>query len=73
MRNEFRKELHRLHHNPFIRLGKWIQKKAKGIDGQYAVLPEQLADFELNFFNSAKECEELGMDGSFVLMIIAEK
>lgn len=73
LRNEFRKELHRLHHNPFVRFGKWIQNIVRGLKTNYAVLPEREDDFYFKFYDNPKSCEMEGLDGPFVLMIVCEK
>jgi ubiquinone/menaquinone biosynthesis C-methylase UbiE len=73
LRNEMRKELNRLHHNPWIRLGKWMQRKTRGIDSSYVVLPEQVEDFEMIKFADPQECEKMLSEGPFVLIAVAQK
>jgi len=73
LKKAFRKELNRIHHNPFIRLGKLIQKKLRDIEDNYAVLPEEVEDFETQAFETPEECENLGEKGPFVLLVTAEK
>jgi ubiquinone/menaquinone biosynthesis C-methylase UbiE len=73
LRNEFRKELNRLHHNPFIRFGKWVQKTIRGLKSNYAILPEMEEDFEIIEFKDPLTCEQLEIKGPFVLLVICEK
>lgn len=50
LRNQFRSELNRIHSNPFMRAGQWIQRTFRGIKGR-AILPEMDEDFEIKKIN----------------------
>lgn len=54
LRNQFRSELNRINSNPFIRLGRFIQKTIRGIKHQ-AILPETESDFEIREFQNQRE------------------
>ncbi|MEN9571254.1 MAG: hypothetical protein RL172_2485 [Bacteroidota bacterium] len=71
LKNEIRADLNRLHSNPFIRIGKWIQR-LKGHPPQ-PVLKETLDDFELVTFNDAAACDAKGINGPFVLIAVCSK
>ena len=62
LRNDFRKELNRLRSNPFARLGRWVQEKAKGLRKNEVVLPEKEEDF------AWEELREGANEKAFVLM-----
>ena len=70
LRNQFRSELNRIHSNPFLRLGRWIQKILRGVQKR-AVLPEMLSDFEIKEFQI--EDSKTAMEQPFVLIAIARK
>lgn len=72
LRSQFRAELNKVNSNPFMRLGRLIQKIIKG--HQYnAVLPEQAEDFEITFYNSPDEINTLAGNGPFVLIAVCSK
>lgn len=73
LRNDLRKELNRINHNPFVRMGKWMQRVFRGVNHNKAILPENIEDFKLIEFTSPQSCEEQGATGPFVLLVIAEK
>lgn len=70
LRNQFRSELNRIHSNPFMRTGKWIQKISRGIKDR-AVLPEMLSDFEIRKFQINYDASE--EQQPFVLIVVAKK
>jgi SAM-dependent methyltransferase len=72
LRSQFRAELNKINSNPFMRLGRLVQKIVKG--HQYnAVLPEQAEDFEIAFYNSPDEVNALAENGPFVLIAVCNK
>jgi SAM-dependent methyltransferase len=72
LRSQFRAELNKVNSNPFMRLGRFIQKVFKG--HQYnAVLPEQAEDFEIVFYNSPDAINALAQNGPFVLIAVCNK
>lgn len=71
LRNQFRSELQRLHSNPFIRLGKKIQKILRGIK-ERALLPEMEVDFIIEKISENKTNKEIVGD-PFVLIAVARK
>jgi len=66
LRQDIRFELNRLNSNPFVRIGKFIQKVLRG-HKQSAVLPEKIEDFELVSF------ENIENKKPFVLIAVAVK
>jgi len=73
LKEEFRAELNRLNSNPFIRLGKIIQKVLKGHKDK-AILPESESDFDIvEYTGNITAIKELGIDGPFVLIAVATK
>jgi len=72
IKNELRADLHRLWSNPFIRLGRFLQTILRGRKFD-PVLKETEDDFEIVRFKNAAEIDELGLQGPFVLIAIAEK
>lgn len=72
LREMIRGELYILHSNPFVRIGKWMQKVLKG--HQFgALLPEQESDFEIVAYGSAQQISQQKKQGPFVLMAVAIK
>jgi SAM-dependent methyltransferase len=72
LRSQLRAELNKVNSNPFMRLGRFIQKVFKG--HQYnAVLPEQAEDFEIVFYNSPDAINALAQNGPFVLIAVCNK
>ncbi len=72
MRSEFRAELNKINSNPFVRLGKYIQKIFRGRNFN-AILPEQLEDFEIVLYNDFEKIIGEGENGPFVLIAVCEK
>lgn len=72
LKNQFRQELNRLHSNPFIRMGKFIQRTFRNRTFP-AILPEQLSDLVIQKYNDAEEMTNLGKEGPFVQIIVCKK
>ncbi len=72
LRDKFRAELNRINSNPFMRLGRTIQKITKSYKFP-AVLPEQAEDFEIKLYDTAEELMALGLKGPFVLITTCKK
>lgn len=64
LRNQFRAELNRIHSNPFMRAGRWLQKILRGVKDK-AVLPELISDFEIKEYDAKQQ--------PFVLIAMAKK
>ena len=71
LRQQFRSELNSIHSNPFIRVGKLIQKIFRNRKPS-AILPEQKEDIEIVKY-SAEEVNREGLNGPFVLIAICSK
>jgi 2-polyprenyl-3-methyl-5-hydroxy-6-metoxy-1,4-benzoquinol methylase len=69
-RRDVRAELNLLRFNPFIRVGQWLQRVARGRKTPLPALPEQVGDFEIVPFGSSQECDALGPAGPFVLIAL---
>lgn len=61
-----------LNSNPFIRLGRWIQKSIRGLDVNSTV-NEELEDFEIVKYQNTEEIDCMKTDGPFVLIALAYK
>jgi SAM-dependent methyltransferase len=72
LRQELRGELNILHSNPFIRLGKLVQKKLRRASFS-AVLPEQIEDFESVRYDDLSIIENESLRGPFVLIGVCKK
>jgi hypothetical protein len=72
IKNEVRADLNKLWSNPFARFGRWIQTLLRGRKFD-AVLKESVDDFEIIPFKDATESDNLGLNGPFVLLAIAQK
>lgn len=72
LKSEVRGDLHQLWSNPFVRAGRWIQRVARGRRFD-PVLKETTDDFEIVQFNHPAACDELKMNGPFVLIGVAVK
>ncbi len=72
IKNEIRADLNRLWSNPLVRLGRWIQQTLRG-HSSYLVLKETIDDFEIVPFENEYESDQLGLQGPFVLLAVAEK
>jgi SAM-dependent methyltransferase len=73
LRQQFRGELNRLNFNPFIRVGKWIQKILRATIFPKAILPEQMEDFEIINYSDTNKINLQGTEGPFVLIAVARK
>lgn len=72
LRSQFRAELNKINSNPFMRIGRLVQKIVKG--HQYkSVLPEQAEDFEIVYYNSPDAINALAEKGPFVLIAVCNK
>jgi 2-polyprenyl-3-methyl-5-hydroxy-6-metoxy-1,4-benzoquinol methylase len=71
LRSEIRADLSRLHFNPAIRFGRWLQSVLGRVQGTVVVLPETVDDFEIIPVESPSECDSLGSEGPFVLICLA--
>lgn len=69
---EIRSDLNRLWSNPLVRLGRWMQSTLRGRKFD-PVLKETEDDFEIVSFTTAADCDQLKLQGPFVLIAIAEK
>lgn len=72
LREQIRAEFNKTNSNPFIRIGRKIQKLFKGHDF-LAVLPEQIEDFEIKKYDSVEDINKLGTSGPFVLIAVCKK
>lgn len=72
LRKQFRGELNRIYSNPFVRLGKFIQKILRG-HKYSAILPEKPGDFEMKLYKNPSDIIDMGLDGPFVLIAVCEK
>lgn len=72
IKNEIRAELNMIVSNPFVRLGRKLQKLLKGHEFGF-VLPEKADDFILVPYSSPVSVSALGADGPFVLLAVAVK
>lgn len=72
LKSELRSELNRIHSNPFMRMGKWIQKNFRGIKDR-AILPESENDFEIHEFLLPDIDHRHANQSPFVLIAVAEK
>lgn len=72
LRKELKRHLHLLHSNPFVRLGKILQRIFKGTK-YYSVVPEDIADFEIQRFDNQEQIDARGVDGPFVFIASAFK
>ena len=72
LRSQVRAELNTINSNPFIRLGRYIQKAFKG-HSFGAVLPEQTEDFEIKSYSTAEDIKRLAEKGPFVLIAVCHK
>jgi 2-polyprenyl-3-methyl-5-hydroxy-6-metoxy-1,4-benzoquinol methylase len=72
MKNEVRAELNKIVSNPFIRLGRRIQKLLKGHEFGFT-LPDKVDDFEIISYTSPGSISKCGTNGPFVLIAVAEK
>jgi cyclopropane fatty-acyl-phospholipid synthase-like methyltransferase len=66
-REEIRAELNRIHQNPFMRLGRWMQRTFRGRTTETAILPERPEDFEFAPIVGDLAAAGAG-NGSFVLL-----
>lgn len=72
LREQVRSELNRINSNPYMRLGRMIQRIIK--DHKFpAVLPEQRDDFEMKLYRNPQEIMALGLGGPFVLIATCTK
>ncbi|HOZ80523.1 MAG TPA: hypothetical protein PLY34_21200, partial [Ferruginibacter sp.] len=65
-------DLNRILSNPFVRAGAWIQQKLRGTQRKPA-LKETTDDFEIISFENPAASDNLGKEGPFVLLAVAEK
>jgi SAM-dependent methyltransferase len=65
-RAEVREEMARIHHNPFLRFGRFLQRTLRGRKTELAILPERPEDFHFAPMNDHGTA-----DGNFVLMGVA--
>ena len=72
LRSSVRRELNKLDANPFVRVGRLIQRIVRNRTDTAVVLAEQAEDFEIEPVSSAKECDDLGRNGPFVLVCVAK-
>lgn len=72
LRNQFRSELNRIHSNPFMRLGKWMQNVLRGAKNR-AILPELISDFEIRDLGETGATVNEPEQQPFVLIAIARK
>lgn len=72
LRREMRADLNALNFNPFIKLGKWIQKTFRGRAFK-TPLPEKLEDFEIAEYINPELIAEKGEAGPFVLVAVCKK
>lgn len=72
IKNEIRSDLNRILSNPFVRAGAWIQQKLRGTQRKPA-LKETTDDFEIISFENPAASDNLGKEGPFVLLAVAEK
>ena len=72
LRDQFRAELNRIYSNPFIRLGRLVQKILRKRP-YLAVLPEQLEDFEIESYATPDEIANAGSNAPFVLIAVCTK
>lgn len=72
LREQMRAELNKLNSNPFMRVGRKIQKLMRG-HRFTAVLPEQTEDFEIKLYNSPQDISSAGANGPFVLIAVCKK
>jgi hypothetical protein len=63
-------ELFALRSNPFVRLGKWLQRILRGRRTVEALLPERNEDFQILACNSAADMTALGTDGPIVQIAV---
>lgn len=71
-RQQIHAELNTLHSNPFVRMGKMIQKVLKGHKFP-AILPEQPEDIEVVKYNNISDFYKEGVNGPFVLIAVVKK
>jgi 2-polyprenyl-3-methyl-5-hydroxy-6-metoxy-1,4-benzoquinol methylase len=71
LRRDIRADLNKLHFNPAIRVGQWLQRLFKRVQGPDVALPETLHEFEIVPLSSASDCDSLGSEGPFVLICVA--
>jgi 2-polyprenyl-3-methyl-5-hydroxy-6-metoxy-1,4-benzoquinol methylase len=72
LREDIRAELHVLRTNPFLRLGRLLQRlRHPGYEQLPPPLPERAEDFEITPFESAQACDAEGTAGPFVIIATA--
>jgi SAM-dependent methyltransferase len=72
LRNDTRASINTINSNPFMRLGRMIQKVSRGRKF-HATLPEQTEDFEIVNYKSDEEITLQAEHGPFVLIAVCEK
>ncbi|RTL57197.1 MAG: class I SAM-dependent methyltransferase [Sphingobacteriales bacterium] len=72
LRERVRNELFIIHSNPFMRMGRLIQRLLRG-HRVTALLPEQAEDFEIKQYDNAAQLNQLGKTGPFVLLAVCTK